>query len=108
MAMNRSIFVLACIAPIACGGARSSPASGSANTKEGVYTFSATIPLWQPGTSVTAQGTLSFFDDSLLVQTGPECTQYQPSERYRTPSTERVRIVYCSGASLQFDRTKPE
>ena len=106
--MNRWIAIMSATALCACGGARTSPATDGATSKEGVYTFSAIIPLYEPGTSVTAQGTVSFFDDSLLVQTGPECTPYQPSERYKTPSTERVRIIHCGGASLQFDRQKPE
>ena len=106
--MHRSILSLACIALGACGGARSKPATDAPNSKDGVYTFSAIVPLYQPGSSVTAEGTLSFFDDSLLVQTGPECRPAQPSERYQTPSSERYTTINCSGATLNFDRKDPE
>ena len=54
------------------------------------------------------KGTLSAFDDSLFVQTGPECRPVTWAERYRTPSTDRVATIYCDGATLTFEKKNPE
>ena len=108
--MNRSIVTLVCIALGACGGARSSPSVEGAKSKDGVYEFSAAVPATQQGEpTLRVNGTLSAFDDSLWVQPGSsECAAVTPSERYHTPSDDRVATVYCrGGARLTFDRRAP-
>lgn len=105
--MNRFVTIMSATMLCACGGARSAPSNDGTVSKEGVYEFSASIPTWQPGSSVQVKGTFSAFDDSVYVQTGPECVPYTPSERYRTPSTDRVTQIFCQGATLTFEKKNP-
>lgn len=93
--MNRWIALTSCGAAIACAGSRNAPATdASSPTAVGLYEYSATIPGYQPGSTLRVRGILTVVGDSLFVQSESGCPVYRRSQGSVT--------VHC-GASLSFD-----
>ena len=100
--MNRWIALTSCAALNACGGSRSAPET-DAGSSGGLYEYSASIPGFQPGSTLRVTGSLTMIGDSLLVQPGSGCAVYRRSQSEIAPTSPGSAMVNCAGASLSFD-----
>jgi len=99
-------LLITCVVIAACGGSsRGAPSTTlPSDSPEGVYEYSATIPGYQPGTTLRVQGTLSVVGDSLFVQPDSGCVLYRPTRVGQEQGRAGTATLNCGRASLNFDR----
>lgn len=99
--MNGLIVLTSLATIVACGGSRNAPETGARPpTAEGLYEYSASIPGYQPGSTLRVKGSLRVAGDSLFAQPDSGCYIPQSAIAGTNPGSAAVN---CAGALLSFD-----
>jgi len=102
--VNRWIHLTTCAALVACGGSRNAPETDpGSSAADAFYEYSASIPGYQPGSTLRVTGSLTMIGDSLFVQPGSGCSIYRRNESAIAATSPESATVNCAGASLSFD-----